>query len=303
MNRISPNELQRITINGTSLAYYEAGRGMPVVLVHGGVSDVRTWERQIPALREKHRVISYSRRYAHPNEAIPDDADDPMLPHVEDLVALLKALDAAPANLIGHSWGGFICLLAAIRNPGIVRSLVLMEPPVLSLFISTPPRPPELLRVLMTRPRTGLAILKFGAGVIARAQKAFRQGDDEAALRIYGHGVLGEDTFSRLSRSRLEQIRVNLKPDKAQLLGGGFPPLEDDEVRGIRVPILLMHGALSPKLFHYLQDRLEDLLSDVERFEVPGASHIMHEDNPNVVSGKIIDFLARCISRPNSSVP
>jgi pimeloyl-ACP methyl ester carboxylesterase len=294
VDRLSTDETRKAEINGASLAYQDTGNGPPVVLVHGSVSDIRTWDRQIPALSGDYRVISYSRRYFHPNEPLGDGADDPALTHVEDLIALIRSLDAAPAHLIGHSWGGLICLLTAIRSPDVVRSLVLMEPPVVSLFVSSPPRPSELLRVFIRRPGTAIAILKFGAGAIAPAQKAFRRGDDEAAIQAYGRGVLGEEMFSKLTESRLQQVRTNLKPEKAQILGSGFPPLKVEDVRGVRVPTLLMQGDRSPKLFHRLQDRLEELLGDVERFEVPGASHIMHEDNPDRANERIVEFLGKC---------
>src|SRR5688500_16485333 len=101
-------------IHGVTLAYREQGEGDPVVLVHGSASDMRSWEHQVPAIGRSYRAIAYSRRYARPNPDITPGEDDEMLPHVDDLAALLRVLDAAPAHLVGHSWGGFICLLTAI---------------------------------------------------------------------------------------------------------------------------------------------------------------------------------------------
>ncbi len=69
-------------VNGTTLAYHEEGEGEPVIFVHGGVSDLRTWEQQLPAVGRSYRAITYSRRFARPNEDIDPEADDPMLPHV-----------------------------------------------------------------------------------------------------------------------------------------------------------------------------------------------------------------------------
>jgi len=122
-----------------------------------------------------------------------------MLPHVDDLVGFLRQVDAVPAHLVGHSWGGFVSLLAAIRHPEVVRTLVLMEPPVLSLFVSTPPRPSELLRTLLRRPRTAIAIIRFGITAAEPAAKAYRRGDDEAGFETFARGVLGSDVFERLS--------------------------------------------------------------------------------------------------------
>lgn len=280
----------RAEVNGVSLAYREHGRGEPVVFVHGSASDMRTWEHQLQGVGASHRAIVYSRRYARPNEPIPEGADDPMLPHVDDLVSFMKGVDAAPAHLVGHSWGGFISLLAAIRHPEAVRSLVLMEPPVLSLFVSTPPRPSELLRMLLGRPRTAIAILRFGITAAEPAAKAYRRGDDEAGFEVFARGVLGREAFEGLSSERRAQAWDNVAVDKAQLLGEGFPPLSDEQVRGVAVPTLLLHGERSPGLFRLLAHRLEELLPNARRVEVPGASHIMHEDNPQVVNEAIAGF-------------
>ena len=59
------------SLNGTPLASREVGAGEPVVFVHGGVSDPRTWERQLSPVGERYRAIAYSRRYARPNDDIP----------------------------------------------------------------------------------------------------------------------------------------------------------------------------------------------------------------------------------------
>ena len=139
-------------VGGIALAYREQGDGEPVVFVHGSASDLCSWEQQLPAIGASYRAITYSRRYARPNPDIEPGADDQMLPHVDDLAGLLRVLDARPAHLVGHSWGAFICLLAAIRHPELVRSLVLAEPPVLSLYISTPPHARELIPLLARRP-------------------------------------------------------------------------------------------------------------------------------------------------------
>jgi len=281
------------TVNGTSLAYREQGEGEAVVFVHGGISDLRTWEQQLSAVGRSYRAIAYSRRFARPNEDINPGADDQMLPHVEDLAAFLREIGVAPAHLVGNSWGAFICLLAAVRHPDVVRTLVIEEPPVGPLFVSTPPRPAELLRLFATRPRTAIGILNFGVKVIAPVQKAFQRGEDDKALRTFAQGVLGKESFDRLPEARKEQMRDNLSALRAQMLGAGFPPLGDDDVRGIRVPVLLVTGELSPPVLLRLTDRLEELLPIVERVEIPGASHGMHEENAVAVNEAIVRFLGR----------
>jgi pimeloyl-ACP methyl ester carboxylesterase len=281
------------TVNGKTLAYREQGEGEPVVFVHGTASDLRTWEQQLPGVGRSYRAIAYSRRFARPNDDIDPHADDQMLPHVEDLAAFLREIDAAPAHLVGSSWGAFICLLTAMRHPDLVRTLVLEEPPALTLFVSARPRPADLPYLLVTRPRTAFAILDFVIRTVAPATKAFQRDRDEDAMRIFGQGVLGKKAYARLPEARKQHMRDNVGSARAQLLGAGFPPLVDDDVRGIRAPVLLITGEHSPVLFLRVTDRLEELLPIVERIAIPAASHLMHEENASVVNGAIIEFLGR----------
>jgi pimeloyl-ACP methyl ester carboxylesterase len=284
-----------VKVNGTTLAYVEQGEGQPVVCVHGGLGDLRIWQPQLSAIGSDYRAISYSRRYARPNEEISPGADDPWLAHVDDLAALVRELGAAPAHLVGNSQGAFISLLTAVRHPEVVRSLVLEEPPVIPLFVkSVPPGLSELVRLILTRPRIAFGVIKFGAGTIAPVQKAFERGDDEEAMLIFVRGVLGDKHFEQLGEARRAQARENVSTMRAFALGSsGFPPLDDDDVRGISVPVLLLTGDDSPRLAHLMTDRLEELLSNVERGGIPDASHDMHLDNPSAASEAILQFLGR----------
>lgn len=286
--------LRTVLINGVELAYVERGEGPPVVFVHGGYSDLRTWMPQLDAFSREHRVVVYSRRYARPNEDIPAGQDDQIGPHVEDLLSLLERLDLAPAHLIGNSWGAFICLVAALRNPSAVRSLVLGEAPVLPLFVSNTPKVSELLRLFVRSPRDAVRIMGFGARVVGPAEKAYRRGDLEGGTRIFVSGVLGPRAFEALPEERKQQMRENHTADAAQLLGAGFPPLDDGDIRRLRTPVLLVTGERSPAILRRtLTDKLKSLLPTAERVEIPGASHLMHEEDPVQYNEAVLAFLRR----------
>ncbi|HEX2075610.1 MAG TPA: alpha/beta hydrolase [Geodermatophilus sp.] len=286
--------VRRVAVNGTPLAYREVGAGEPVVFVHGGVSDLRTWERQLSPVGERYRAIAYSRRYARPNDDIPPGALDPMDPHVDDLVAFLRAIGAAPAHLVGNSWGAFICLLTAIRHPDVVRSLVLEEPPLLPLVLGPGirPHPGVLGRSLARHPRATLAVLMFGARTFAPMAMAYRRGDTALAWQIFARGVLGADTFAGLPAQRRQQMRENASVLRAELRAG-FPPLPEPAVRTVQAPALLLTGKRSPAVVRLLSGRLAELLPGVEQVQVPEASHLMHEDNAPFVNGAILRFVAR----------
>jgi len=282
--------MSNLIVNGVTLKYVDKGNGQPIVFVHGSASDYRTWQSQLDEFARDLRVVAYSRRYHWPNEPIPADADYSMMEHVDDLQALIHSLGISPVHLVGHSYGAFICLLLVMRDPGLIRSLVLAEPPAITLFVSNTPKPHEIIKLLFTRPQTAVAIIKFGVKGVVPATAAAKKGELEKALHIFGKTVLGLETFVNLSKSRLEQARDNTI--KSEFTGSGYPPLDDDKLRKLNIPTLLINGKNSPRLFHFLMDRIEELLPDTKRIEISAASHIMHEDNPPDYNEAVYSFIA-----------
>lgn len=280
-----------IRANGMALETVVRGSGETVVLVHGSVSDHRTWRGTQAALADGFRTVAYSRRYHWPNEPIPPGADYSMDEHVDDLRAVICALGGEPVHLIGHSYGAFLCLLLAIREPGLVRRMVLAEPPAVTLFVSLPPSPAALLGLLARRPRTAAAIMRFAATGLAPATAAIERGEADEAIAVFGRATLGRETYESLSAARMTQVRANLI--EAEFLGTGFAPLAAADVQGITAPTLLISGARSPAMFKRIVERLDGLLPASERAVIADASHITHEDNPAAYRAAVRGFLGR----------
>jgi pimeloyl-ACP methyl ester carboxylesterase len=288
-----PDGYKTVTVNGAQLAYVERGPGDAVIFVHGSPSDLRIWEKQMAAFAESHRAIAYSRRYSWPNADIPDGVDDQMGPHVDDLAALITKLNAAPAHLVGNSWGGFICLLTALRHPELVRSLAVEEPPVVPLFVSNQPKPQELLKLFLTRPRSGAALVRFFGTVVGPATKAFDHGDLERGVRTFTRGILGAGVYEDLPTEIKDAFQANGKTLRASLTGAGFPTFTEDDARHVATPTLLISGQKSPALMRRLTDRLQELVPNVERVDISNASHLMHYEKPSPVNTAVLDFIAR----------
>ena len=283
--------MSQLDINGYSIAYNETGSGEPVVLVHGSASDYRTWQFQREAFAEDYRVIDYSRRYHWPNAPIAHGADYSMDEHVDDLQCVLERLDAVPAHIVGHSYGAFLGLLIALRKPALVRSLVLCEPPVITLFVSSHPKPLELLKLLLSRPRTAAAIIRFGAQGVGPASKAFRDGDMQKGIRSIAETIFGPGGYDGLPDSHKAQVADNLSNVRMEILGSGFVPLDKHELKILAAPSLLVSGSNSIKLFQLLTDHLETMLRNTQRSEIPGASHLMHEENPPAFNRVVLSFI------------
>jgi pimeloyl-ACP methyl ester carboxylesterase len=282
---------QIIEINGTALAYRESGSGAPVVLVHANLSDMRSWEFLEPHLADNFRVINYSRRFAYPNETISDGVDDPLSKHADDLIALIEKLQLKKVHLVGNSSGAFICLLAAKQRPDLVRTLTLEEPPVISLFFKKlPPTPIEALKLLLTSPATFLALVKFGAGTIGPATKAFQSGDDTAGLNCFALGVLGQAAYAKISTARRRQMTDNVRAHRAALLGVGLPVFTPRDAEDVLTPVMLIGGDETPSFQRKINQQLATLIPGARSIYIPDASHFAHEDDPKAVAVAIRDF-------------
>ncbi|HEV3470879.1 MAG TPA: alpha/beta fold hydrolase [Pyrinomonadaceae bacterium] len=115
----------RINVRGIEIAYEEAGRGEPVVLLHGFPFNRTLWREQAAALAERFRVITPDLR-GHGESSV---AEGPatMEEMAEDVAALLDALGVGRAVVGGLSMGGYVTLAFCRRFPERVRALVLAD--------------------------------------------------------------------------------------------------------------------------------------------------------------------------------
>jgi pimeloyl-ACP methyl ester carboxylesterase len=285
---------QNAKVNGVDIAYVERGEGQPVVFVHGGTGDWRTWEGQMEAFGATYRAIAVSCRGHWPNLKL--DPDEPLTldTFVEDVAVFIQALDLGPVHLVGHSSpGGFGGLVLASRYPELLRSLVLLEPPAFPLLgVNVPPRPPQLLRLLVRNPRAGAGMIRFGVKGMAPAKKAFARGDDAEALRIFIEANTSRETLDSLPEEKFGRFLDNVGPLKAQIRAG-FPEFGEADARTIRVPALLVSGCESPAHITAVTDRLEALLPDVRRLDIDGATHNMFDSHADEFNTGVLEFIGR----------
>jgi pimeloyl-ACP methyl ester carboxylesterase len=283
-----------LKVNGTTLAYTDTGHGPPAVFVHGGSADLRSWEDQVAVFGSSYRAIALSCRGYYPNPALQPGQLLSVNGFVNDLVSFLRTLGLPAVHLVGHSSpGGLASLLLARSQPALLRSLVLIEPPAFPLLgVSLPPKPPQLLRLFFRDPIVAIAFVRFGFAGIGPAARAFRRGDDAAGLRSFMRANLGKEAFDHVSSARFERALQNVAPLKAQLRSG-FPPITENEIRGIRVPTLLVSGGKSNRVLRGVTQRLQQLLPDVERLEIAGASHNMIETHPGEFNQGVLRFVGK----------
>jgi esterase len=120
-------------INGIRLYYEEHGEGAPIACIHGAGSSAVMWGDAVEKLARLGRVISYDRRGCARSERPDPYERTTVTEQSDDAAALLEALEAAPAVIIGRSYGGAVAIELALRYPDRVQALVLLEGDALGL--------------------------------------------------------------------------------------------------------------------------------------------------------------------------
>lgn len=118
-------EVRRVAANGIEINVATAGEGPPVLLLHGWPHTWRLWEHVMPLLARDHRVIAPDLRGAGASTRAADGYDLHTL--ADDAAALLDVLGEPQAAVVGTDAGAPPAFMLAMRDPGRVRKLVLVE--------------------------------------------------------------------------------------------------------------------------------------------------------------------------------
>src|SRR5271169_686909 len=176
-------------VNGVSLYFEESGTGQPMVFSHGIPTDYRAWASQLAHFSKDRRVVSYSRRYAHPNKREGDVSDSTVGNNAADLKSFLEKLGAGPVHLVGHSYGGFVAAFLAADHPDLVRSLVLVEPAISTLLVEDESSKGQMLSLLLRSPSVALSARRFQSRSLYPSLRALDAGETAKAVELNVDGV------------------------------------------------------------------------------------------------------------------
>ncbi len=120
-----------VTVAGVRTRYFTAGRGHPLLLVHGGQAggtnnEARKWDQNFRGLARHFRVIAVDRLGQGGTANPPDPADYARLyaADTEHLLGFIRALGLRRVHLVGHSQGGYPVTRIAVDHPELVSCLV-----------------------------------------------------------------------------------------------------------------------------------------------------------------------------------
>jgi pimeloyl-ACP methyl ester carboxylesterase len=264
-----------IAVDGTDIAYAEAGAGAPLLLIHGTLGDQRSFGPQMAPFGAHFHTMALSLRHCWPGAWPARGGDFTIDRHVADVAGFIRALDRGPVRLLGHSRGGHIAFRVAERHPALVQALILAEPGG------------EL--------DEGLGGMPGGsgrqAGAFAEAAALIAAGDIEAGLRRVAEHTGGPGAWERRPEARKAISRDNARTLLGQV-AEQRAPYARTAAAAIAAPTLLLNGAETQPAFVTIVEALLGAIPDARRVVIPGATHGLLAEQPALVNAAVLEFLA-----------
>jgi proline iminopeptidase len=199
----APATESRVAVDNTSLYVRVAGRGQPMIVLHGGPDfDTAYLLPELDQLADAYRLIYYDQRGRGKSSEGVRPEDVTLATDLADLDAIRTRFQVDAPVLLGHSWGTVLALEYALRNPSRVSRLILMNPAPVSA---------SQLAVLRTSYVRQLGTeMERQREIMASA--AYKEGDPEtvaARYRIhFRHGLRQGADYDKLMARMSAQFRA-----------------------------------------------------------------------------------------------
>ena len=266
-----------VPAGGLTWHVQEMGEGPTVVLLHGTGAATHSWRGLMPLLAREHRVIAMDLPGHGFTRGRP--AGGLTLPGMAKAVAaLLQALEASPAQIIGHSAGAAIAL-RMVRD-GVAAERVIGLGPALMPFPGVfAPLLQTLARALVLNPLVPRLFAASARGV----------GDTERFLvRSTGSKIDAEGVrcYAKLI-GNAHHCRGALE----MMAGWDLPGLQRDLPK-VTVPVLLIHGERDSAVPTSAVEQAVKLLPQAQMTLLEGLGHLAHEERADRVAEAIGHFAA-----------
>ncbi len=259
-----------IEIGQAILAGSELGEGLPVVFLHAGVADSRMWASQMQAVAAAGwHAITYDRRGFGETQS----PDEPFS-HLDDLEALLDALDIHAAVLVGCSLGGGLAIDFALRHPGRIIGLALLGTSVTGAPWSTS---------------------DMEAAVEAAEEDAYERGDLDMLNKVQAHQWLdGPRAPSGRVGGAVRELFLDMNGialRKPELTQGERAPEAWSRVGEVAAPTLLLVGDEDFGALIERHDHLSEEMPNAFAAVLEGVAHLPSIERPDLVNTLLLQFL------------
>ena len=256
----------------------EAGKGPPVLMLHGWPQHAWCWRKVIPLLASNHRLICPDLRGFGWSGAPGTGYDAETFG--ADALALMDALSLERAHVIAHDWGGFAAFVMALQRPERVDRMVVLNtvPPWVQ---PSPALLPALARIWY------VAVLAIAGEKLVLSQPE-RMAESFRRDLVDPDAITPDDALAyarRLARPQSAHATKLLYRSYLRTAVEGVLRPKYDNLRLTR-PTRFLFGtndaAISPALLRGMEDHADDLQLEL----VDGSGHFIAEERPELVADR-----------------
>jgi pimeloyl-ACP methyl ester carboxylesterase len=260
-----------VTVLGFKLHYLEAGRGAPVILLHGLGGDGSRWRPNIEPLARDLHVFAL-------DQIGFGESDKPLANYhtgmlADFLVGFMKAAGVPKASLVGNSMGAAVALYTAAKFPDAVDRIVLADGGGFRSASGTPaaaPTPEALHR--------------------RQIQNSVTREETREFFRILFHdkSLVTDKMVDEQLALRLRAAFTITKIQEA----GERGTLSEQEVRGVKAPTLIVWGKYDELASPASADRLEKTIPGSKKVILDNCGHMPQLECAGEFNRIVRDFLA-----------
>lgn len=267
-----------VPIEGGTLQYSERGSGPPLVCIHGGWLNERSWDEQVERFADEFRVVTFDLR-GHGRTGSTETRRYSIELFVEDLERLFDRLDIDRPILCGLSIGGLVVQSYLDRYPGRARGAVIGGP-----LQSMPPVDllPTVKSLFSPLPAVAGTASWFGSTATFRSLLA--------AIRATtgGRWLTLDPTVRSQAMEAVQEISSNEYRKIFRALYEFVPP----DLSHVETPVLVLYGEREAPPVKRQGKRLAATVRRGTWREIPDAGHLANQDNPRAFNAACSEFFA-----------
>jgi pimeloyl-ACP methyl ester carboxylesterase len=263
---------KQVTVLGFTLHYLEAGRGAPVVLLHGLGGDGSRWAPNIDPLAKDFHVFAL-------DQIGFGESDKPLANYhtgmlAEFLVGFLKAVGVPKASLVGNSMGAGVALYTAAKYPQVVDRIVLADGG--GYRSASAGAPPAMTPEALHR---------------RQIQNAVTRDETREFFRILFHDKrfvtdqMVDDQLAMRLRSAFTITKMQEAGEK------GLGSVSEEEVRAVKAPTLIVWGKYDELANPAGADRLEQAIPGSKNVIIDNCGHMPQLEKADEFNRLVRDFL------------
>jgi pimeloyl-ACP methyl ester carboxylesterase len=260
--------MEQVEVGGLVVTYERAGKGPPLVLLHGLVGHaLATWQDQIEELSEEFTVVAWdapgSGRSSNPPPSFR------MPEYAQCLAAFVDALELGRPHLVGMSFGAVLALEFYGRRPTTARTLILAGGSAGWAGSLGPDVAKERLRLCLH-----LAELPPQKFVAAMMPTMFSASAPPERVDAFAAGMLAfrPPGFVAMARALAE---ADLRHGLAQ----------------VEVPTLLLQGDQDARTPLDVAEALHAAIPTSQLVLIPGAGHVTSVEVPELFNRELLQFV------------